>query len=326
MKKSLLFFIIILIISLTGVFLFLEKKPRFEGKKEVKEETLKFGVLPIDKALPFYIAEKEGYFEKFSVKVEIISFSSAIERDSAAQTSQIDGQLSDLVAVALSNKTDEKVKAVSIDMRTTPEKSLFAILSAPNSTIRSIEELKGKKIGLSLNTIMEFVMDNLLLTNGLDPKSIKKVEISKIPIRMEMLMRGQVDAAVLAEPFITLAAKQGAHLIIGDKDNPTPATVIVFSTESIKKKRDGIRKFLLAYEEAVKNLNANPSQYEILLIEKGLIPKTVEGIYTISHYPLPEAPSKSEVDKIIEWMISKELIDHRIPYEQMVDTSLISQR
>jgi ABC-type nitrate/sulfonate/bicarbonate transport system substrate-binding protein len=51
---------------------------------------------------------------------------------------------------------------------------LFRVLSAPDSRLTSTAGLAGVPIGISKNTIIEYVTDRLLTAEGLDSKAIVK--------------------------------------------------------------------------------------------------------------------------------------------------------
>jgi len=85
----------LLIIALVMVFFL------FGCQEDIKENTLKVGILPNEEVLPLYVAEEEGFFEKHDVNIEIVNFQSAAERDAALQAGAVDGVEGDLLAVAL---------------------------------------------------------------------------------------------------------------------------------------------------------------------------------------------------------------------------------
>ncbi|MBU1882406.1 ABC transporter substrate-binding protein, partial [bacterium] len=62
----------------------------------VEDVTLRFGVLPVMQALPLFIAEERGYFAEANVKVELIPFNTAADKDIAMVSGSIDGQFADL--------------------------------------------------------------------------------------------------------------------------------------------------------------------------------------------------------------------------------------
>ena len=73
---------------------------------------LRIGVLPITDVVPFYVAQQQGYFKEQGITVELVPVSSAAERDQLMLTSQIDGQLNDLVSTVLFNATAARIKIV----------------------------------------------------------------------------------------------------------------------------------------------------------------------------------------------------------------------
>ncbi len=73
-----------------------------------------------------------------------------------------------------------------------------SLLSAPGSGLRSASDLAGVPIGISKNTIIEYVTDRLLAAEGLDQKKITKKSVPVIPERYQLLLQGQLKAATLA--------------------------------------------------------------------------------------------------------------------------------
>lgn len=287
---------------------------------------LKVGLLPIVDVLPMYVAEAEGYFKERNVDVELVLFPSALERDAALQAGQIDGQLNDLVSVALLNKDAERVQVVRLTYHGSPAKPMIAILASPNSGINGPADLKGKEIAISSNTVIEYVADRLLQSSGVSPSEVKKTEITKIPVRAEMLTKGQIAAGVLPEPLASLTVQQGAHLVVDDGQSGIGQSVMSFRTEAIKERPEAIRRFLAAYDQAVEAINASPDKYRALLIEKAKIPEQVADSFTVPKYPPSSVPSREDVAAVSEWALAKGLIEKAQPYEQVVNASLLPKQ
>ncbi len=74
--------------------------------------TLKIAVLPILDALPMYVANDQGLFEKQGVKVELIPAASAAERDQLIAAGQADGMINEIVSTILYNKDQIQVQIV----------------------------------------------------------------------------------------------------------------------------------------------------------------------------------------------------------------------
>jgi len=282
-------------------------------------ESLKIGLLLIEDSVPFYVAQQDGLYEKEQLTVELVTFLSALERDSALAAGAIDGAITDPVGALLFDKGRGLLKITSLCLGKTPAEGIFAILASPKSGITNVEALKGVEIAVSSATIIEYVTDRLLESQGFEADEIKKIEVKKMPIRMQMLLSDSVQAATLPEPLASIAAGKGARILITDSSSTESLsqTVIVFRTEALTKKKEAIARFFKAYENAVQVINSQPESYRSLFVEKGRIPPFLAEQYTIPTYPVPEPFSRTLYDPVIEWLSAKGLID-TIAYEQMV--------
>ena len=77
--------------------------------------------------------------------------------------------------------------------------------------------LEEKEVGMSLNTIIEYVADRMVTADGGDASLLQKASVPKIPSRLELLQNNQIDAVAMPEPFITAAGNDGA-LIVATSD------------------------------------------------------------------------------------------------------------
>lgn len=291
------------------------------GNMEVKP--VKIGVLPIEDNLPFYVAEKDGLFTKEGVQVELVSFASAMERDTALQAGQIDGEIADMVAVALLKKIGTDVKIVSIALGATPKEGRFAILSSPKSTIKDVTGLKGEVLGISENSIIDYVSDQMIVDQGITLTDVKKTSIPKMPVRLDMLLTDQIDTACLPDPLATLAQAKGAHLIIEDTYRNISQTVLLFRTDSIKQNPEGIKATVRVYGMAGQALTNNPEQYRALFLEKAQVPQDLKDSYKSPTFSKLQLPTEENVNSIMKWMVNKQLIPQAYDFRDLVDSSLL---
>jgi len=281
------------------------------------KQEIKIGILPIEDALPIVVAEQEGIFSKHGLNVEIIKFQSALERDSALTANELHAVITDPVAVILLGEAGYNMKIVSLCLGKTPEEGVFAILASPNSSISSVKDLEGGKIAISSNTIIEYVTDSLLKEYNVNAE---KIEVKKIPIRMQMLLDDKVEAATLPEPLASLAVHKGAKLIVSDAmlNKSISQTVIAFREDFIRENPQAIEKFLQAYKEAVEKINSQPSKYRSLFIEIARVPEPIANSYPMPTYPEPEPLGKENFLSVYEWAKNKGLIKKEISYEDII--------
>lgn len=281
---------------------------------------VRIGTLPTEDTLPLFVADQKGYFKKRNLDVKIVTFPSAQERDAALQAGKIDGFMGDLLAAAILENGKVDVSVVSILMGATPKEGRFAILVPGNSPIKGVAQLKNVPIGISKDTIVEYVTDELLKEYGLKESEIKKIDIKKIPIRQELLVQGQLQAATLPDPFASVAEKRGARVIVDDTRGANLSqTILLFRKDFVEKNRAAITAFLEAQNEGVKAINDNRAAYQPLLIQKARIPTIIANTYLVGQYPSVKVPEKADVDRVLKWMKAKKLIKGDVTYDKLVD-------
>lgn len=283
-------------------------------------QTLKMALLPVMDVLPFHVAEQNGYFDQVGVHVELIPVKSAQERDTLMQTGQIDGMLTDLLSPVLFNQEEPQIMVVRTARQVYPGSPLFSVLAKPGSDIKSPQDLAGVEVGISQNTVIEYLTDRMLENAGLTPEQIESQEVSAIPVRFELLVNGEIPAATLPDPLASGAVAAGAVLVVDDTSVPELSqSILAFGTDVLETKPDAVRRFLEAWELAVQELNDKPDDYRDLLIEKGRVPESVQGTFQMPPFPEASVPTPEQLSDVVQWSLAKGLIGRDIPYEQMVD-------
>lgn len=289
-----------------------------EKTVSVPEKTITIGVMPDVESIPFIIAERNGYFAKEGVKVKIEHFTSAKDRDSALQSGQLDGVITDVLAVVFANEGGFDLKIIS------KNDGNIELMAGKDSGITSLAGLKGKKVGLSSNTIMEYTTDQMLAAEQIKAEEIKKVVIPPLPTRLEMLQGAQVDAAILPEPLAGLGIKNGARVLTSTDQMGNKAGAIAFTSQSIKESPEEIKAIFRAYNEAVNYLQKEPlAGYVDFIIKEQGFPPTIKDSLQLPEYHQAEAPDDRIVADVVKWMQAKELIKGNYTYKDLVDESVL---
>ncbi len=294
-----------------------------QSKGQNEENTIRIGVFPIGDMLPLVVGIEEGYFEEIGLEVELIPFQSAVEKESAFQSGNLDGIITDVIVAYSLMGAGVPVKIGSLTLGVTPEEGPFGIVAAPDSEIESLRDLQGKKVGISYNTIIEYVLDGLLEQEGIDEGFVEKVSVPKIPVRLEMLMSGQLDAAILPEPLLSFAQIQGATLITDDTHgNNLSQVVLLFQSEFVKDNKDVLKSFYKGYSKSVDSINSNPEKYHELFISETRVPEAIKDIYSVPMFPEPKLPEELDMEKVHNWLVKKEVLDTPIKYEDLISDGL----
>ncbi len=283
------------------------------------KDPLRLGVLPIEDSAPLFIAQQEHFYAEENLKVELVPFQSALERDSALAAGAIDGAITDPIGAILFDQGRGRLKITSLCLGEQPQEGVFAILAAPGAALAGVDDLKGVEIAVSTATIIEYVTDRLLLRHGFKEGEIKKIEVVKMPIRMQMLLSGAVKAATLPEPLASIAVGQGAKVLIDDGSGKESLsqTVLAFRDQALAERKTDIAAFFRAYARAVKAINNDPERFRALVVDKGRIPPNLAKSYPIPHFPEPQPFPEVLYTPIIEWLTGKGLAK-ALPYRSMV--------
>jgi NitT/TauT family transport system substrate-binding protein len=278
---------------------------------------LKVGLMPANNSIPLVVADARGLFAAEGVRVELVPFSSQLNRETALQAGAIDGTVSDMINAiqGWSHGSGARVTSAS--------EGDFVLLASPRSGLASLADWKARaparlRTGLLENSIVFYLTERMLETAGADRSSIELVPILQVPARLEMLMAGQLDAATLPEPLATAAEARGAvRLASAEGLGPTPG-VILFGRVALGAKAAEISRFYRAYDRAVQEVNANPETYRGAIVERCEFPPAVARIMKIPRFRSAFLPSPSQVESVARWMRSKGLAESVPAYGDVV--------
>ncbi len=287
-------------------------------------ETLRIAILPIVDNLPMIVAQRQGLFAKYNVRVEFIPVASAAERDQVIMAGQADGMINEIISTLLYNKDGIQVQIVRFARTATAESPQYHLVVSQASGINELSQLKGVPIGISQGTIIEYITDRLLEREGFQPDEIQKIAVPKIPDRLALLGSGELKAATLPDPFSYLAVQQGGRFLLQDSKYPEYGhSTYAFRKTVIDQKPQAIQAFLAAIEEAVGMINLAPAQYATLLVEEKLIPAPLQESYQTPPFPLKSIPNESLWNDVLAWATAKGIVSGSVSYLDSVSGAFL---
>lgn len=292
-------------------------------------EPIRVGVLPVMNTLPLYVAQSEGFYADHGVTVELIPLESARDRSIGLQTGQIDIGNNDVMGAALQVASGDELKIIRHDpfMPGTP---FFSIVTRNSPGLESPEDVVAAltagelKIAVGHNTVTEYMASRLLKDAGYEVQPVDYIEVSAIPLRLEQLTQGTVDAALLPEPLTTLAVETGVGTaMFQDSTTNFVPVVLTASQHAIDNRPGDLCRFLAAYEDAVDAINSNPEAYRYNEIR---IPEPIIESYNVPKFAAARVPTAQELDLVLEWMVETGMLDEALEYSDLVDPQFIPQR
>ncbi len=284
---------------------------------------LSVAILPITDVVPFYVAAQEGYFSEAGVEIELIPVSSGAERDTVVQTGAAECALTDINGVVLTNAGNANpLKIISTARQASSEQPVFFLLASPQSGITTPDQLAGATIAISENTIIDYWNDRMLTFAGLDPTEIEQTNVPAIPVRLELMLSDQVDAAILPDPLASLAKLQGAALVLDDAANPEIAvSVLVCRQDAIDAHPGSVDALIAGWDQAVEAINADPEAFGNVLIENTRVPEPLQDQYRLPQFAVDAIPSEAQVQDVVDWAVGEGLIEQPLTYQEVVDPS-----
>ncbi|CQR70841.1 Putative aliphatic sulfonates-binding protein precursor [Sporomusa ovata DSM 2662] len=316
-KNIVLITIALLLLVLAGCA---SEKKENTAPKQGQLQNITIGLMPDVDSIPFIIAQEKGYFKEEGVTVTLKPFKSAMERDSALQSGNLDGAISDVLAEAFA-------KAGGFDtVITALTNGSYKLVVNKSETASAVQDLKGKNVAISKNTIIEYVTDRIATEGGLTTTDMNKTVIPQIPARLEMLQNDKISAATLPDPLATVAVKNGGRVINTSEQLGINPGVMLFTTKAINEKEQEIQAMYRAYNKAVDYLAREPmDSYIDMVIEKAGFPPDVKGALILPKYKKATAPQQKDIDDVITWMQSRQLIQQKYQYTELVDTRFVRQ-
>ena len=268
--------------------------------------------------LPLAVAQDNGYFNKEGVNITIQKFYSANERDAAFQSGNLDGTILDYTGAAIQRSGGVKLKLIS------QCEGSFVLVAGKESQIESIKDLKGKRLAVSRNTVIDFCTDLVLQQANITSDNIEKVEINKIPLRLEMLRNGKIDATMLPDPFATIALQDNNRSVFDIQEIDVLITGIAFHENVIEQKREAIKGFYRAYDQAVALINSKPaSHFHSLLVSDIGVPSELVSKIKLPSYSTAQTPNENDLIKVEQWLKLKGLITSDFDIDTLIQSDLI---
>lgn len=305
-----------LAVVLLSILAFMSCKPN--NKKEGAENKLTIGVMSSMDYLPLAIAQERGYFTDNGIEVDIQKFFSANDRDAALQSNNLDGTIIDYTGGAIQ-------AAGGIPLQFTSQcDGTFEMIVSKDSDISNAYELKGRKIATSRNTVIDYCTDYVLISTKTGVDNIERVEINKIPLRLEMLNNNKIDATMLPDPFATIAKNYGNRSVTSMDSIYLKVTGIVFRQEVIDEKKETLKKLYKAYNQAVKDLQTEPaSSFEDILIKEIGFPPALVSKAILPKYTEAQLPNQNDLATTQVWLQEKGLIPSDFDISSIIATGVL---
>lgn len=269
-KRLFIMFIIIAVLVTSLLLMSCKKKDKESSTTDVR--VAYFPNVTHSLAL---IMKEQGYLEEAlgdSYKVSWTAFNAGPAEVEALFAQEIDlGFIGPVPAITANVKSQGEFKIFSGSAM-----GAEALVIKKDSNITDIKKLIGKKIAVpQFGNTQHLALLSLLSQNNLEvgegSSKIQIIEAENADI-VNLLDRGEIDAAMVPEPWVSMIIKQSDATILIDYDgfgvdSEGDSTAVVIANEEFLKKNSEVQEsFIKAQKKALDYLNTNPDEaYKIII-------------------------------------------------------------
>jgi NitT/TauT family transport system substrate-binding protein len=205
---------------------------------------------------PLFIAKEKGYFKDEKVEVQLVNVEDPKEGFFAMSAGRLDGVVSTIDTMVLYLKTGKEFQYVLALDDSAGGDGIVA-----RKEIRSVKDLKGKRVAVSEGSVSQFFLNVLLKESGMSQKDVQIVNMSQGDAGVAFVAE-KVDAAVTWEPWLSKgkAAPHGQILVDSSKTPGLITDVLIFRRDVIEKRAREIQGVANAWNKAVAYWEKNPAE------------------------------------------------------------------
>lgn len=204
---------------------------------------------------PFVIAFEKGMISKHGGKVKPLLYKVSARQMPDFESGLLDGgffSFADALALAARAPGESRLVLVADN-----SDGADLIVAAPQ--IKSVADLKGKRIGTGIGSFRELLVRKMLQQHGLNVNDVTLVNMG--PDEVPDALPDSIQAGQTWDPFSTRSLARGAHIIFTSAETPGLIPDVLLFRSSIVKQRPGdVRAVVDAWFEALRFWQENPAQ------------------------------------------------------------------
>jgi ABC-type nitrate/sulfonate/bicarbonate transport system substrate-binding protein len=285
---------------------------------------VRIAYLPIIPSLPVFVVQEQHLFEKENLKVEMLSLSSSNDLVNALVAGQADmlPAVSLIPIVHLEIQHPGKVRVFS-HSRMNENNALDKIIVKENSRLRSVQDLRGTKIGVFPGTAPQKMLVTFLKKHGVDADTISFVQLAP-QAQLSSLESGAVDALFSYEPVTTTALAHGGYRalfgsVYADLLNPCPIGVSVIARDFERLKPEAAQRSVKALQEGITYMAANQKFARTLLPKFTKLPPEIAERVNISDVTLQNQVDVANLQAFIDLLYTSGEIAEKLDAHRLVD-------
>lgn len=291
---------------------------------------ISIGFWPVAAGLPLFLAEKKGYFKEAGLDVEVVKFASANQVAESLIAGRLQGTGNGVAsgALGLSEIASPGLFKIIAANPSNAEHKLEQVIVAKNSPIKSVDDLKGKKVASGPGAQNLAIAQAILAKAGVTDPKVQQLEIRQ---HVAAIASGQIDAAYTLEPTGTVGEMKGivrvleygvvSTYILGDSKAPWFGGAAALSSKFIEQYPAATKTYIDAYRRAIQDIRDNPDEARQYLVGYTAIDGELVQKVPLVAYTLHDEFTTEDVgyfQKFFDFMADKQVFSKSVEVASLI--------
>jgi NitT/TauT family transport system substrate-binding protein len=238
------------------------------AKEPPPKEDIEIGYNSLRITLPVFVAMEHGFFAREGLNVTLVSFDTAQPMMQAlvAGTVKVAGYTALPITYTAMLRSNKELYFITSLLEDSKHPITYFLVPTSSRPGTGIADFVGKSIGILPTVAYQKWLEQILIKNGVDPKSVHIVPIAP-GLQASALQSGQVDALLTNDPAATAAIQKGIARKLTDeaivpKYLGEPMLFGSFNVDKAWADQNPatFKKLVRALDNAVAFINNNPAQ------------------------------------------------------------------
>jgi len=270
--------------------------------------------------VPLQVAKAKNFFSEEGINADVTAFTTG-----AAATEAFRAGRGDLISAGdlPSEAMWKSGEAIGIAPMS-EDSEIFGIVG--KNTIKSPQDLKGKKVATRMGSTGEFLLYRYLAKGGLTPADVSIVDLAP-PEMVIAQVQGNIDAFSWLAPFTTRAVASGKDVkLITDSKGLANNRIILSATKSFHEgKPEVLKRVVRALIKATKYTQENPE--EATKIWAGAVlgdaKQSLPVVKLIKYDMTVDDAFVQDMNSLSEFMIEKGVLKSALDWRKETDFSVL---
>lgn len=226
------------------------------GEVVKQDESIKIGVIVYPGFAPFFIAQEKAFFEKEGVNAEVVLINDPTQAISALASGNVQVLFSSADFTPIVSDAGVDVREIFASDIGYGSDGLLV-----KNNLKSVEDLKGKTVYLSLGTPSHFLLRFMTEQAGLNKNDINIANMEADQVGATFVA-GKIDYGMSWEPWLSKASERtDGKLLFSSKDKPGIITdTFIVRTDILNSRNGDIKAVVRAWFDSINFIKTNPDE------------------------------------------------------------------